>query len=295
MWAIYALLSAFCVATTDPIAKRALSKGADEYTVGWLMMAISVPFLVVYCLFNGGPAPATLPLLATLAAIIPFEIVAMVLYYKALKVADISLSVPFLALTPVFTVATSFMLLGERISLFGLAGVILITLGVYSLNLPEARSGLMNPIKAIFCNRGSRYMVVVAFIYSITSAMCKKAMILSNPQSVPFMYNLAITLGMAPLVVYMSRRSRGRAPVGSVKRGLGLSYLALGLLTALSSIFFFRALTASTVAYVISIKRLSLLISVGYGWLFFKERDIHIRFFSTLCMFLGVALILICR
>ncbi|MDP2912917.1 MAG: DMT family transporter [Candidatus Omnitrophota bacterium] len=289
MWAIYAFLSAFFVATTDPIAKRALG-ASDEYVVGWLSLVVSSFFLSFFWFFSKAP-PLNAELLKTLLLIIPIEILATVLYYRALRLTDISLSVPFLALTPVFTIVTAFLLLGEKTRPIGAAGIAMITIGVYSLNLKEARYGPMSPIRAILLNRGSLYMVLVALLFSITSTVSKRAMLLSSPESIPFIYNLSIALAMAPIIMY--RLKNGRSRLNRSYKAMIL-FAAMGFFSALSSIFYFKSVSMAGVAYAISIKRMSLLMSVGYGWIFFRERDIHIRLFSAFCMFLGVILILIC-
>jgi len=287
MWVIYALLSAFFVAASDPIAKKALGQSGDEYVMGLANFLFSLPFLAVL-FFSYKAAPLSPGLIKTLLAVIPFEILAAVLYYRALKLTDISLSVPFLALTPLFVLITGPALLGEHIRPAGVAGIMLITVGAYSLNLKDAKTGFTHPVKAIFRNKGSLYMVIVALIFSITAAMSKKAMLFSNPGSIPFLYNMSVALAMLPLVLY--RIISGRSRINSGPNAL-LVYCIMGLLTALSSIFYFKSIALANVAYAVSIKRISLLMSVGYGWIFFKERDIHIRFASTFCMFLGVVLI----
>lgn len=288
MWVIYAFLSAFFVAATDPIAKRVL-KTSDEYIVGWAMILLSTPFLAILYLIHGVGtlSPA---LVRTLIFVVPLEILASIFYYRGLKLTDISLSVPFLALTPVFTIFTAFVLMGERVRPMGAVGILLISTGVYSLNLKEIKFGPAHPIKAIFRNKGSLYMTMVALIYSVTSSAAKMAMLQSSPETIPFIYNLSIGLAMAPIIAYRLKRGYSRLNLG-YKTVLPL--LALGLLAAASSIFFFKAVSLTNVAYAISIKRLSLLMSVGYGWLFFRERDVHIRFASTFCMFLGILLILL--
>jgi uncharacterized membrane protein len=289
MWVIYALLSAFFVATTDPIAKRSLlSKRCDEYLVGYFAVFFSVPFLYAYAI-SGSPIELNSGLVKSLAVAMPLEVLATVLYYKALKATDISLSVPFIALTPVFIIITGFFMLGERVSPYGILGILLITAGVYSINIKEAKYGFIYPLKAVFFNRGSFYMVIVAFIYSLTSVLCKKVMIYSDLTSAPFLYNFSIVIAMAPLMAYRLFKGHSRLKVDSNL----VSYIAMGALSALSSLCFFKAFTMTSVAYVISIKRLSLLMSIGYGWFFFRERDIHIRFLSTFCMLVGVVLILL--
>lgn len=288
MWVIYSLLSAFFVATTDPIAKKIL-RHSDEYIVGWSGIALSTPFLAILY-FSYNTVPFNSDLFKTLIFVMPFEVIATILYYKALRSTDISLSVPFLALTPVFVILTGFLLLGERVKPAGVAGILLITIGVYSLNWKEARYGLSHPIKAILLNKGSMYMVLVALIYSLTSVLSKRAMLFSSPQAIPFIYNISLTICMAPFVLY--RLKKGRSTINKDYR-IAASFVILGLLFGLSSMFYFKSVALTGVAYAISIKRLSLLLSVGYGWLFFRERDIYIRLFSTFCMFLGVVLVLI--
>lgn len=288
MWAIYALLSAFFAASCDPIAKRLLVlRDGDEYLIGWAGPLLSIPFLAIFY-FSHPVAPLNPGLVKMLAVIVPLEILALVLYYRALKLTDISLSVPFLALTPIFVILTAFLLLGERLPPHGILGILLITTGVYSLNLNEIKSGIFHPIKAVLSNKGSVYMIVVALIFSLNSAISKIAMLYSSPESIPFIYNLSITLVMAPLVFY--RLKKGRSVLSKDPRTI-LSYIAIGLFAALSSICYFQSIALTNVAYTISIKRLSLLMSVGCGWFFFRERDIRIRLVGTFCMFLGVVLI----
>ena len=288
MWAIYAILSAIFIATTDPVAKRAL-KASDEYVVGWLLLVFSLTFLGAYSFLN--PAVRITPaLLRMLAFAMPFEIIATVLYYKALKLTDISLSVPFLALTPVFAILTAFLLLGERIRPSVALGIGLVTIGAYSLNLREVKHGFVSPVKAIFLNKGSLYMVIVSLIFSITASISKKVMLASNACSAPFIYNASISVSMLPIIAY--RLSRQKTSFARIPDSIIL-YVILGSSLAASSIFFFKAVSLANVAYAVAIKRLSLVLSVLYGWIFFKERDIHLRLASTLCMFIGIVLVLI--
>ena len=287
MWAAYALLSALFAATSDPIAKKTLGASGDEYTIGLANFLFSVPILAIP-FFSHKIAPLSPGLIKTLLAVMPFEISAAVLYYRALRLTDISLSVPFLALTPVFVLVTGYILLGERIRLSGAIGTILIAIGAYSLNLSDTKKDLMHPIKAIFRNKGSLLMVAVALLFSITSVMSKKAMLFSTPESIPFIYNLTMALAFLPLVLY--RLATGRSRIAAGPKALPF-YCILGLLSGLSAIFYFKSVALVNVAYAISIKRLSLLMSVGYGWLIFREKDVHIRLTGTLCMVLGVVLI----
>jgi drug/metabolite transporter (DMT)-like permease len=80
----------------------------------------------------------------------------------------------------VFSALTGFLFLGERISADGFAGILLVVLGAYLLNFEFADRGglkaLLAPVSAIIHHRGSRLMLSVAVIYSVTSVFGKGAL-----------------------------------------------------------------------------------------------------------------------
>jgi hypothetical protein len=80
----------------------------------------------------------------------------------------------------VFSALTGFLFLGERISADGFAGILLVVLGAYLVNFEFADRGglkaLLAPLSAIIHHRGSRLMLSVAVIYSVTSVFGKGAL-----------------------------------------------------------------------------------------------------------------------
>ena len=162
MWIIYSLLTAFSLATSDTLTKRVLAS-RDEYFVAWARLMFCLPPLIVCFLFIEIPSLDRTFWIATFCAL-PLEIVAIILYTKALKVSPISLTAPFLALTPLFLIVISYIVLGERVSLYGGLGILLMAAGGYALNLHKVRKDLLAPVKAIFREKGSLMMIAVAFI-----------------------------------------------------------------------------------------------------------------------------------
>src|SRR5512143_874493 len=124
LWLLLSLLSAFSQATADALTKRALAK-SDLFLVAWLRNLLSVPFLLVVLLFVPIPhLDATF--YWSVAAALPLEVIATLLYTKAIEISPLSLTMPFLALTPFYLLATSFLILGETPSAAGAAGVCLL-------------------------------------------------------------------------------------------------------------------------------------------------------------------------
>ena len=179
LWFYLALASAITLSMTDALAKVAL-KESGAFVVAWVRWAFAAPFLLLILPFIDIPELDNTFWLVTIVAI-PLEIAAIILYTQAIKVSPLSLTIPFLALTPVFLIVTSFLFLGEFPDSSGLAGIMLIAFGAYMLNLKSRREGLLAPFKAIAREPGSLMMIGVALIYSITANLGKIALLHSSP------------------------------------------------------------------------------------------------------------------
>lgn len=120
------------------------------------------------------------------------NIIAVVFYYKALKSTDISLAVPMLFFTPIFLIVTSFIFLKELPSIFGISGILLIVIGSYILNMTKNIRHLSDPFKNIFETKGIFYMLIVAFIFSISSNFDKLVVQNSDPYFGSSLVNLLL-------------------------------------------------------------------------------------------------------
>lgn len=211
--------------------------------------------------------------------------VSTILYMKALKHSDLSISVPMLAFTPLFLLVTSPLILGEFPSLLGLIGIFLIVAGSYILNIHKRGEGYLSPFKALLKEKGPKLMLLVAFIWSITSNFDKIGVMNSSPIFWVVVINIFIAIFMVPI---MFRSSTNQVGVINANK----KYLILiGLLSALTAVFQMYALTLTLVAYVITIKRTNAVLGVIWGHLIFKEKGIKERLSGALIMLMGVVLI----
>ena len=69
--------------------------------------------------------------------------------------------------------------------------------------------------------------------------------------------------------------------------------LIIGTLSALMSLASFKAQSLTLNAYMISVKRLSIVFSIIYGYIFFKEKGIIKNVVAALIMIFGTVLIAI--
>ena len=293
LWFFLSLAAAFSVATSDALSKYAL-KGSDEEIVAWARWGLAAPFLLF--LFPFIEIPALGSGFWTITAVAaPLEIAAIIIYMKAIKVSPLSLTIPFLALTPVFIIFTSFLFLGEKPDMLGVAGIFLIVAGAYLLNVDGGMSSALDPFRAILKEKGSMLMILVAFIYSITSVLGKAAIMRSSPFFFALVYPLLVTAVFSPFVIAGYRaRYRARCSQNSLSVNVRpVLFLLIGLTNAIMIACHFWAVSLVEVAYMVSIKRVSMVFAVFYGAIFFREVNIRERLLGCVVMAAGAALILI--
>ena len=287
MWILLSLLTAFSLATSDALTKKALVS-RDEYFVAWIRLLFSLPLLLVSLLFVEIPQLDRTFWLATLSAL-PLEIAAIILYTKALKISPISITTPFLALTPIFLIFTSNIILGERVSVYGGAGILLMAVGSYSLNIHLIRVNVLEPVKAILREKGCVMMIIVASIFSITASLGKMAIEHSSPIFFGCFYFVLVTLIFTPIALRMNK-----SKIEIAKKDI-VPLVSIGVTYSMMIIFHMLAMSLSNVAYMISIKRTSLLFSMFYGYFIFKEENIAEKTAGCIIMLAGFLIIVLSR
>ncbi|MBI2314203.1 MAG: DMT family transporter [Betaproteobacteria bacterium] len=287
-WLTLSLVSAFSLASADAFTKKWLG----DYTARELVVIrfgftglLFLPILVA----NPLP-PVPWQFWGWVAAAVPLEFIAMLLYMEAIRSSPLALTVPYLAFTPVFTALVGLALLGESISAKGWAGVLLVVAGAYLLNVEGIRSGaragrMMAPLKAFARERGSQLTLAVAIIYGITSVMGKAALqYVPGRVFGPFYF---VLLGALALIVF-SLRQPGIGRVMWRRPGAHLLVSALFMAMVMTH---FMAIERIEAAYMISVKRTSLLFGILYGAWLFREKGLGMHLAAGALMVAGVALI----
>lgn len=139
------------------------------------------------------------------------------------------------------------------------------------------------PIALIFKNHGQRLIVFVAILWAISSNFYKIGMVNSSPIFFIFSLNVLISILLFP---FMLRNSRFITLKNNWK-----NIVPLGVLSAGTSMFQWVAASMTLIVYALSIKRLSILISVIGGIVFFKEKKSFQRIFATIIILLGIYLV----
>jgi drug/metabolite transporter (DMT)-like permease len=283
-WFALAIICAMAVASADAFTKKYF-QGHSAYEIVIIRFGLSglllLPLLVVQPYRHLPPDFWWL-----LVIMLPCELLAMLLYMKAIRDYPLSLTLPFLAFTPVIITITAFFLLGESISPAGLTGILLVVAGSYVLHSQQAdgrrMSTWLRPFQAIAENHGSQLMLLVAALYSITAVLGKAMLNHADPvffASFYFVLLGMVTILLLPFFGLRSARILTTKPFGSL---LVAGFMALMIVTH------FMALEQVETAYMITVKRTSLLFGMLYGAYLFRERRLNQNLFAGCLIILGV-------
>jgi len=220
-------------------------------------------------------------------ASLPINFIGVFLYMKAIKVSPLSLTVPYLAFTPTFMIPVGYFFLQELPDIWGMTGILLTCVGSYVLNIEKDHWSVMAPIRAIMKETGSWIMIIVAFVYSFGAVVGKLSILHSSPLffSISFfsVFNLIVLL-----LLFVFRKIHIGTFQKEYKKGM-----VAGMLFFFQILCHSFAISMVKAAYMISIKRLSVLFGVIFGRYIFHEKNIAMRFAGSLLMVSGTVLIVL--
>jgi drug/metabolite transporter (DMT)-like permease len=285
LWFTLSLLTALAVASHDAWVKKFFSD-LSTYEMLSYPMIYSLPLLVLTLPFVPIPPLDTLFLRAFLISL-PINGIAFFLHLRAIQVSPLSLTLPYLSFTPVFMILTGALVLDEMPNAWGIFGIGIICVGGYILNLAPGSASFLAPFKAVLREKGSWLMLIVAFAYSLGAVFGKQAIVHSSPLF--FAVTFFTVLNLLLLAVFWVCGQIRLGAFGARKH----EGVAAGLLFFAHIILHAFAISLTKAAYMISVKRLSVIIGLLYGGVIFKEKNLKVRTIGTLLMVAGAVIITI--
>ena len=266
-----------------------LKRRRDKLVFTWFLMVSSAIFCTpilaaIYCLGHLQVPLAGLAYILLSSALVAIYFVVLSRAYEA---GDLSLVYPLSrGLAPIFTLAWSVLLLGERPSPLGLAGIALVVAGAYVLHLRSlSRAGFIEPLRALR-SRPSRLAIITAILISLFCVVDKAGVSLVDPLAY---VSLAFYARSAFLGLYVLRTRWGRVREGwrEGRRALAVA----GLATPLNYILALMALRLTYASYMVAIRQSSVVFGVLMGSALLGETHGRTRLMGALLMLAGISLV----
>ena len=220
-------------------------------------------------------------------ALIIISLFSALLFLKAIKQSDLSLTIPLLSLSPLFSSLFSLIFLKEKLSYFQYIGVFLIIFGTLILYSKRITLGeILKSFKVLINNKSARLMFVVSLIWSLTPVLDKLCLKNSSIN----IHGFIQSFGLVILLTFLLKSERRE--ITDLKKNWKL-ILITTLTGIIATVLQFYAILFNYVPIMEAIKRsIGQLSSVIVGKLFFKEKITKPKILGVLILSSGVYYIL---
>ena len=286
MWVLFALGSALFAGLTSVLAKCGIRKtDSDAATAIRTIVVLIFSWLMVWIV---GSAPTITSLSTKTWVFLILSGLATgaswLCYFRALQLGNVNKVVPIDKSSTVLTILLAIVFLGEPVSWFKGIAVILIGIGTFMMIEKKADSG-ENPEK----KRWLLYAVLSAVFASLTSILGKIG-IDGVESNLGTAIRTCVVLVMAWLIVLI----KGKQHTLKVIPQNELGFICLsGLATGASWLCYYKALQDGLASVVVPIDKLSILVSIGFSALVFKEHLSKKAAFGLALIVVGTLMMLI--
>jgi uncharacterized membrane protein len=225
------------------------------------------------------------------ALMVAISSVCYVLYHllngRAYQGGELSVVYPLCQTSMVYVPLWGMMLLGERLSLFGAGGILLVILGTFCLQMQRVTLGeLARPFRDLR-SASIQAALLAGFIYSIGS-IAEKNGVRRYP---PLYFTYFLVISMLILMSVNLCRSKYRTLIAAEFRENWRPILCSGPVVMASFLTFRYGLNLSPVGYAVPVRQVSVMFGVLIGIIFLRESFGRIRLFSAALIVAGAVLI----
>lgn len=266
MWVLYAFGSAFFAGVTSILAKCGIKKtDSNVATAIRTVVVLIFSWLMVFIVGSQNMLSAislktwTFLILSGLATGASW-----LCYFRALQLGDINKVVPIDKSSTILTILLAFIFLGEKITWIKEIAVIVIAVGTYLMIQKKPAEGESK-------SKSRKWMLYAVFsaVFASLTAILGKIGIEGVESNLGTAIRTCVVLIMAWAVVFITGKQQ---KVREIPRNeLGFICLS-GLATGGSWLCYYKALQEGLASVVVPIDKLSILITIAFSYIVFKEK-----------------------
>ncbi|MDR2755665.1 MAG: DMT family transporter [Planctomycetaceae bacterium] len=210
---------------------------------------------------------------------------------KAVRNGELSVLGPINAYKPVIGIIFGIVLLFEIPDLFGIFGVAVIVVGSYFV-IDSGQSQRFS--RQLLKRPDLRYRIAAMFLAAIEAVFIKKMILYSDPNTAFVIWCWGGTIFSLLFFPFQAKQEKIVWKHECQKAGSNI-FLYLGLVCSVglmqwSTNYVFQKIP---VGYALALFQLSVILSVFYGWFFFRESQIVRKLLASAMMIFGSVLILL--
>jgi uncharacterized membrane protein len=286
MWILFSLMSAISDAARNILNKR-LARDVTPPVLNIAIYGFSLPVYFVLLLHTEIPQlhhRAALLILIHVA----LDATSTLCLTNALRMGQLSIVAPLLGCSSLVIIATSPVVVQERVGVLGAVGALVVVVGIFLIHNETFSASLLNSVWSVLRAPGSRLALIVAILWAADGQVLKLA-----ASQINWQFLLGISSFVIVMVLLLGLAATNGLNQLWYSRKHILMLLSLGISAAGSLVFMMIALgtRGGLVAYVVSLKRSSVLLGILGGVLIFRERLSLNRVVGSAMIFGGIVLI----
>ena len=265
MWIIFAFGSALFAGLTSILAKCGIKNTDSNVSTAlrtiivlifsWIMVFISKSQSTLYNINTKTLIFLILSGIATGAS--------WLCYFKALQIGDVNKVTPIDKSSTILTMLMAFIFLGEEITFIKGISMILIGIGTYLMIIKKENVTVENKSNAWLI-----YALGSAIFASLTSILGKVG-IENIDSTLGTAIRTIVVLIMAWIVVFVSKKQN---TIRDIDKNSWIFLFLSGIATGGSWLCYYRALQMGPASIVVPIDKLSILVTIVFSYIVFKEK-----------------------
>lgn len=275
MWVLYAFASAIFAGATSILAKVGI-KDVDSHVATAIRTIVVLVFSWMMVFIVG--SQWTLNEISTKSYI--FLILSgmatgasWLCYFKALQIGDVNKVVPIDKSSTILTMILAFIVLGEKITINMIIGMIGIGIGTYlmiqkkkvEVDIDEETESDRKIVK----NKAWLIYASLSAVFASLTSILAKIGIENVESNLGTAIRTIVVLIMAWAIVFITKKQHDIKKID--RRSLAFLVLS-GLATGGSWLCYYKALQDGLASVVVPIDKLSILVTVGFAYVFLKEK-----------------------
>lgn len=289
MWVLYAFGSAFFAGLTSILAKCGIKK-ADSNVATAIRTIVVLIFSWIMVFVVGAQGQIMDVSEKTWIFLILSGIAtgaSWLCYFKALQIGDVNRVVPIDKSSTILTIILAFIFFREEISALKLVCVVLITIGTYMMiTKKEISQDEQDKTKG---SHGWLFYAVLSAVFASVTSILGKVGIEEINSNLGTAIRTAVVLIMAWIVVFVTGKQHTIKHIE--KNELGFICLS-GLATGSSWLCYYKALQDGLASVVVPIDKLSIVVTIAFSYIVFKER-LTIKSFAGLVLIIAGTLLML--
>lgn len=286
MWLGFAIGSAFFAGITSILAKCGIKKtDSNVATAVRTFVVLIFSWLMVFVV--GSQNQLTTLSLKNLLFLVLSGLAtgaSWLCYFHALQIGNINKVVPVDKFSTVLTIILAFILLGEPVSIYKLMGIVGIGVGTW---LMIQKKETTEPKKE---GKGWFFYALLSAVFASMTSILGKVGITGVDSNLGTAIRTIVVLIMAWVVVFVTKKQNDVRYLDRKE----LRYIVLsGFATGASWLCYYRALQTGPASLIVPIDKLSIVVSVIFSYIVFKEKLSKKALFGLLCIVGGTLVMLV--